>query len=65
MALKNYGQLGKVIKLGKYYVPKEPLNMDYNFVNDPMGMNKAAYLEDLKEYCKPLSVHKASISASN
>ena len=23
-ALKNYGQLGKSIKLGKYYVPEEP-----------------------------------------
>jgi len=53
-ALKNYGQLGKLIKLGKYYVPEEPMSTDYDFVNDPMGMNKAAYLEDMKEYRKEL-----------
>ena len=53
-ALKNYGQLGKLIKLGKYYVPEEPLSTDYDFVNDPLGVNKAAYLEDMKEYRKEL-----------
>jgi len=53
-ALKNYGQLGKMIKLGKYYVPEEPLSTDYDFVNDPMGVKKAAYLEDMKEYRKEI-----------
>jgi len=27
-ALKDYGQLGKLIKLGKYYEPKEPVSTD-------------------------------------
>ena len=53
-ALKNYGQLGKLIKLGKYYVPEEPLSTDYDFINDPLGVNKAAYLEDMKEYRKEI-----------
>ena len=35
-------------------MPEEPLSTDYDFVNDPLGVNKAAYLEDLKEYRKEL-----------
>ena len=49
-ALKNYGQLGKLIKLGDYFVPEEPFSTDYDLVNDPIGINKATYLEDMKEY---------------
>ena len=46
--------MGKLINLGKYYEPKEPNSVDYDFVNDPMGVNKSNYLEDMKEYCKEL-----------
>jgi len=53
-ALKNYGQLGKLIKLGKYFEPEEPNNLDYDLVNDPYGVNKTTYLEDMKEYRKEM-----------
>ena len=51
-ALKDYGQLGKLIKLGAYYQPQEPTVNDYDLVNNPLGVNKAAYLEDMKEHRK-------------
>ena len=53
-ALKKYGNLGKLIKLEKYYEPDEPDLMEYDMVNDPMGVNKANYMEDMKEYRKEL-----------
>jgi len=53
-ALKDYGQLGKLIKLGKYYEPEEPDSTKYDMVNDPMGINIANYREDMKEYRKEL-----------
>jgi hypothetical protein len=53
-ALKKYDNLAKLIKLGKYYEPEEPNSTDYDFVNDPLGVNKANYLEDMKEYRKEL-----------
>mmetsp|Transcript_8146 Transcript_8146/g.11879 ORF Transcript_8146/g.11879 Transcript_8146/m.11879 type:complete len:557 (+) Transcript_8146:2397-4067(+) len=53
-ALKDYGQLGKLIKLGKYYEPEEPDSTEYDMVNDPMGINMANYREDMKEYRKEL-----------
>jgi len=52
--LKDYGQLGKLIKLGKYYEPEEPVSTDYDMVNDPLGINVANYREDMKEYRKEL-----------
>jgi hypothetical protein len=54
-ALKNYGQLGKLIKLGDYYEPEKPDSTDskkYDLANDPLGIERATYLEDLKEYRK-------------
>jgi len=51
-ALKEYGNLGKLIKLGKYYEPEEPDATDYDMVNDPMGVNRANFMEDMKEYQK-------------
>ena len=48
-ALKKYVNLGKLIKLGKYYEPEKPNSMDYDFVNDPLGVNTSNYLEDMKE----------------
>ena len=53
-ALKKNVTLGKLIKLGKYYEPEEPNSMDYDFVNDPLGVNTSNYLEDMKEYHKEL-----------
>ena len=53
-ALKKYDNLGKLIKLGKYYEPEEPNSVDYHFVNDPLGVNKSNYLKDMKEYHKEL-----------
>jgi len=53
-ALKEYGNLGKLIKLGKYFEPEEPDSTEYDFVNDPMGINMANYREDMKEYRKEL-----------
>ncbi len=52
-ALKLYGPLGKLIKLGKYYLPDEPDVDDYGLdEGDPYGLKKANYLEDMKEYRK-------------
>jgi hypothetical protein len=53
-ALKNYGNLGKLIKQGSYYTPEMPERGDYDLQNDPDGLNKMAYLEDMKEYCKEI-----------
>ncbi len=53
-ALKNYGNLGKLIKQGSYYTPKIPDRADYDMQNDPDGLNKMAYLEDMKEYRKEI-----------
>mmetsp|Transcript_13264 Transcript_13264/g.19025 ORF Transcript_13264/g.19025 Transcript_13264/m.19025 type:complete len:209 (-) Transcript_13264:18-644(-) len=55
-ALKKYGNLGKLIKLGKYYEPEEPNIADYELdpVNDIMGINRANDMEDMKEYRKEL-----------
>ena len=53
-ALKDYGQLEKLIKLGKYYEPQEPVSTDYDLANDPMGINIANYREDMTEYRKEL-----------
>ncbi len=51
-ALKNYGNLGKLIKQGSYYTLEMPERKDYDLQNDPDGLNKMAYLEDMKEYRK-------------
>jgi hypothetical protein len=47
-ALREYGDLGRLIEAGEYFVP-EPRNvMDYDLVNDSFGLNKATYLEQQK-----------------
>jgi hypothetical protein len=52
-ALKNYGNLGRLIQLeGCYYQPTRPDRNDYNLSNDPTGLNQTEYLEDIKEYRK-------------
>jgi hypothetical protein len=52
-ALKNYGNLGRLIQLeGRYYQPPRPDHNDYNLTNGPNDLNKTEYLEDMKEWCK-------------
>ena len=53
-ALRNYGHLGKLIETGEYYKPTEPNTADYDFVNDPYGLNKALVMEAVKDYRKKL-----------
>ncbi len=53
-ALKNYGNLGKLIKQGSYYTLEMPERKDYDLQNDPNGLNKMAYLEDMKEHRKEI-----------
>ena len=50
----DYGQLGKLIKLGKCYEPDELVSTDYDLLNNPMGINIANYREDMTEYRKEL-----------
>ena len=40
--------------MGKYYEPEEPDPTDYDMVNDPMGVNRANFIDDMKEYRKEL-----------
>ena len=61
-AMKEYGNLGKLIKLGKYYEPEEPNIEDYDLDFDPHGMNKATYLEDVKEYRRQVNKMKTDRS---
>ena len=52
-ALKEYGALGKLIKQGdEYKEPKAPDVNDYDLEDDENGLQKALYLEDLKDYRK-------------
>jgi hypothetical protein len=44
-ALREYGDLGRLIESGKYFVPEPPAVTDYDLINDPFGLNKATYLE--------------------
>jgi len=48
-ALRDYGHLGTLIKTGQYYKPPEPDIADYDLVNDIYGINRATFMEDLKE----------------
>jgi hypothetical protein len=53
-ALKNYGNLGRLIKQGSYYTPEMLERKDYDLQNDPNGLNKMAHLEDMEEYRKEI-----------
>jgi len=53
-ALRDYGHLGKLIETGDYYKPPEPDTVDYDFANDPYGLDKALFLEAMKDYRKEL-----------
>jgi hypothetical protein len=51
---KEYGNLGKLIKLGEYYEREIPHHDLYalGLQNDADGLNQMAYLEDMKEWRK-------------
>jgi hypothetical protein len=53
-ALRDYGHLGTLVKTGRYYKPTEPDLDDYDLANDPYGINKATFMEDVKEHRKEL-----------
>jgi hypothetical protein len=55
-SLKKDGNLGKLIKEGSYYTLEMLERKDYDLQNDPDGLNKIAYLEDMKEYRKEMKV---------
>jgi hypothetical protein len=51
-ALREYGDLGRLIESGEYFVPDPPALSDYDLENDPYGLNKATYLEQQKLYMR-------------
>jgi hypothetical protein len=51
-ALREYGDLGRLIELGEYYVPEPPDVTDNDLVNDSFGPDRAAYLVPQKLYTK-------------
>ena len=55
-ALKEYGALGKLIKeRDEYKEPEEPKVENYNLDDDEYGINKAKFIEDLKDYRKEIN----------
>ncbi len=50
--MQEYGDLGRLIKSGEYYVPEPPDITDYDLVTDPYGLNRATYLEQQKLHVK-------------
>lgn len=55
--LIEYGDLGRLIESGKYFVFDPPGVGDYDLVNDPYGLNKATYWEQQKLYMRHLGRH--------
>jgi hypothetical protein len=51
-ALREYGDLGRLIDAGKYYSAEPPEPTDYDLVNDPYGLNCATFLEQQKLYMR-------------
>jgi hypothetical protein len=49
-ALREYGDLGRLIETETYYVPEPPDVNDYDLINDPYQLNRATYLEQQKLY---------------
>ncbi len=57
-ALRQYGDLGKLICQGSYFIPPEPNRATYgpfDSANDPDGLKKATYLEAMKHHQKKLA----------
>jgi hypothetical protein len=56
-ALKEYGDIGKLIHQGTYYIPPAPDKATYGSLDpaiDIDGMNKATYLKDMTAYQKKI-----------
>jgi hypothetical protein len=51
-ALREYGDLGRLIESGHYYVPDLPDPDDYDLVTDPYQLNRAMFLEQQKLFMK-------------
>ncbi len=53
-ALKQFGDLGRLIELGEYYEPDPPDPDDYDFTarGDPFGLNRFFFSEQFKSYLK-------------
>lgn len=51
-ALREYGDLGRLIKSSKYFIPEPPDVTDYDLVSDPYGLNKASCMEKQKMYMR-------------
>jgi hypothetical protein len=51
-ALREYGDLGRLIESGHYYVPDPPDPDDYDLVTDPYQLNRAMFLEQQKLFMK-------------
>ncbi len=51
-ALREYGDLGRLIDAGKYYSAEPPEPTDYDLVNDPYRLNRATFLEQQKLYMR-------------
>jgi hypothetical protein len=49
-ALLDFGNLGKLIKQGYIVLPDQPDSETYGLDDDPDGLNKLDYLEDMKAY---------------
>jgi hypothetical protein len=57
-ALKQYGNPGRLIRQGSYYIPPKPNRATYgtfDTANDPDGLKKATYLEAMKHHQKKLA----------
>jgi hypothetical protein len=58
VALMQYGDLGRLIQQGSYYIPPEPNRATYgpfDSTNDPDGLKKATYIEAMKHHQKKLA----------
>jgi hypothetical protein len=51
-ALREYGDLGRLIESGHYYTPDPPDPDDYDLVTDPYQLNCAMFLEQQKLFMK-------------
>jgi hypothetical protein len=51
-ALREYGDLGRLINSGTYYAAEPPEQEDYDPVNDPYRLKRATFLEQQKLYMR-------------
>jgi hypothetical protein len=51
-ALKEFGDLGRLIEQGTYYAGVLPVLTNFDFDNDPYQLNRSQYIEEYKNYSK-------------